>query len=485
MAAIDRRLLLSHSFTLGAKSGRFVIESIAFPIGVLAVADPRVALWMLGFVIVVGVVVAALYSLRFAWVLYFSAICANGLLIHGPALMRLEFFALPILGLSVWAQSRRISAAGHRRNADIILGITIFTWLLYAFVTSALNAPESARSLWMACQLGFGVIAAMTVSRVQLSASYMFNSSTCILGVLSMFGIAAYGIRIGFGVDTLLVTQTDITTASNPDNQVRLVGLAFEANIMGSLAVGWLGALYCQHRIQGIPRGFLRLATGAIMIAAVLSGTRAAWVAILVMAAMALISSTKRSPALATIAGLAITAAVLIGQYFALSGSASGQTGWIWRATHILDESGGTGLYRLNIVRMAMADIGSDRHSLLWGTGMNSFSQFHQLDATGVNTPYLSSLWVELLYDMGLFGLTLFILAVLMVFKRVPRLAAAAPMFAALAICASVTNLIWFAYPWVFVALLLKMRQSSHDEIKHSRNNAIQSDQFARSVRQD
>lgn len=487
MAAIASRLLTRLFSSWRTTRYGLVIASIAFVSGALTGTDPQIAVWLIGFMILCGIVVRALYSIKFAWVFFFSAMCANGVLFSlGPLTLRLEFFALPILGLSVWAQTRRTDTDGRRRRPDIVIIVMMCAWPLFAVVTSVLNAPDPGPSVWMALQLGFAVLAAAIVSRVQLSGSYLFNSASWILGIMSMLGVTAYIMKIGFSIDTVFVYQPGVDQrAINPDSQARLVGLAFEPNIMGSLTVAWLGALYYQHRIQGIPRGFIRLAAAATMIAAFLTGTRAAWVAILVMAALVLISYAKRSAKLATFVGLAILAGGLISQYSIWGASASGDSGWTWRITHMVDAAEGTGLYRTDMWRLAMSDISSGRHSLFWGTGSNSFAQFHQVDATGVTTPYLSSLWVGMLYDQGLFGLTLFILLILMVAKRLPTLAAAMPMFAALAICGAVTNLIWFAYPWVFVALLFKMRRSPSDDIPTGRHDAIRTDQLERSLRQE
>ncbi|MDV7991218.1 hypothetical protein [Rhodococcus sp. IEGM 1374] len=62
-------------------------------------------------------------------------------------------------------------------------------------------------------------------------------------------------------------------------------------------------------------------------------------------------------------------------------------------------------------------------------------------------------MWLTLIYDAGVIGFAFFVVLAVSLFLGVQRKKHAIPLFIALAICTSVTNVIWFAFPWVFMAL--------------------------------
>jgi hypothetical protein len=459
---------------VGALRG-LVIALGPFLFGVSTVLGRSAALLMLAASFVAGLTLMAVRSPKFLWVIYFVALCANGLSVRvGSATLRPEFFALPILGLAVLSHSHKPRATNSFHQTRVMLPAALCCWLLFSVLTSALHAPEPFRSLWMTSQLGLSALSAWAVSRLQLDGRFMFNAGTWILGAISFVGVIAYLLKVGFGVDSILTSGMNSFQQGVPQQsaETRLVGLALEPNIMGSLAVGWLGAIYYQRRVAGLHSRTLLLPTGAIAIAAMLSGTRGAWFAMAAMAAIVLIGSVKRVAAGATIFGLILAAILLFLRSLIVEAANMDQTGWAWRATHVLDYSAGTGLYRVDMWKTAISELGSQGHSWFVGSGTNTFGEFHQLDATGVSAPYLSSLWVGVLYDGGLVGVVLFALVVIAVIMRLPRLDAAIPMLVGLAICATFTNLIWFAYPWVFVALVSKIgeetaRETAGVEVSH------------------
>jgi hypothetical protein len=271
----------------------------------------------------------------------------------------------------------------------------------------------------------------------------LFHAITKTTGLLAIFSI--------FGWATNLLAGSAASAFGVADDG-RLIGLSFETNIFASQVACWLAVMYVM-RGQLTP-GERRLVI-PLVLAVTLAETRAAWLA-LIAVFLVILWEHRRS-----LSGAVVTCGVIAAAgagaltardpHLTTTGSADG---FWWRLTHILDTTQGTGAYRVGIYRAAIADMDSVHH-MLFGTGPNSFSQFHLIDSTGVGAPYLSSVWVAMVYDTGIVGLLLFLAVVLGAVSGLQVLGVgrwAVPI--SLLLCASATNLFWFQYAWVCLALV-------------------------------
>jgi hypothetical protein len=442
--------------TLIRPVSRFNLTSMATRINPL--------LWIVGLVAAIGTglaaavdvqygVTAALFFLLFvlvisvrytAWATFVIATWVTGLGFDvGPATVRMEHLALLLLAATYLSQIRQRSPSPSSRRLASVGGaiVLMIAWLLLGFLTSVLVAPESTKSLWMWTQIVLAVSVLLFASRLEHKVQLMTagNRIAMAIGVLCL---VAYVLAIlGVPLNYLYVIAPDM----------RVVGFSFEANIFASQALIWLCLNYYWRAL--LPK-WTRLANGALFVLVVLAGTRSAWLGLLVLIFVWIWSHRARGRGSAVALALLFAAGgILVFLSAPQSVNAADDGSLSWRLLHILDTSGGTGAYRVDIYSTAFADI-ETRGQWLFGSGINSFSQYHEIDTTGVQVPYLSSLWVGLIYDVGLVGLTLFLLFFFALLTRSARFADSLPLFAAFAICASATNLIWFAYPWLAIGLL-------------------------------
>ncbi|OLT34766.1 hypothetical protein BJF84_17195 [Rhodococcus sp. CUA-806] len=197
----------------------------------------------------------------------------------------------------------------------------------------------------------------------------------------------------------------------------------------------------------------LYLAAGfAISIALLLTVTRAAWVAMGILFIGILLYKAMRFPV--TLLFATATALFLATNSLTASRVTADEETWQWRVLHVFDLVTGTGGYRVEIWRLAWSDISERDLSSLVGSGLNSFSAFHPVDPTRVDSAYLSNLWIGLVYDSGYIGLIFFLILIVGLFYSIENKLLSLPLFASLAVCASFTNIVWFAFPWLFIMLL-------------------------------
>lgn len=376
----------------------------------------------------VGIAVASVFIIEVAWVVFFAALCANGMLFSVGALtVRPEYFAAPLFLVSLWMNTTVRRSA----MAFTVIAIGLVGWVGTGVVSSALVAPEAALSLRMCVQLTVAVLVFVPMMRRLDSVRFLLVSGSYILGGIAIVSIGAWFL----------------------DGGQRLRGVAFEYNVMAAMCVGWLGVLvYCSlaTRIR-LPRS-ANLMAFPLAVATVLTTTRAAWVGLVVLGLYWIIANLGRRPVLA--AAGAVCAAVAGIALTALIPSDSDQSDFWYRLHNVTDLAGGTGGYRLDIWSTAISEIGSRDLTSLIGTGVLSYSQLHPPDLSGLN-PYLSSLWIGVVYDSGWVGALFFAFVLAGAAAAIPRRIHALPLGAVLALSASFTNIVWFAFSWVFIALVV------------------------------
>lgn len=406
----------------------------AFVLAYAAVSNPLVFGVVLVVCAVAVVVVMSLVNIRWAWCVFFVGICANGVQTTvGGLTVRPEYFLAPLFVLSLYTYSRRDPSALSSTpvRAGIYIGAVGFVSV--GIASSMLFAPDSGASVRMAIQLTAAFLAVVPLALVKLDMRFVLRSGTAILSVISVVSVVFFVV----------------------DGSRRVSGLAFEYNVMGALCVGWIGVLvyFASREGDALVDRPVMLAALPIVLALILTSTRAAWVALVIVLLFWAADNVTRKRI--TVTALVLGGILLVAGLQELSGRALEQDTFLWRVMHVVDIENGTGAYRLGLWTHAVDQMAARDWTAVLGTGFNSFSQFNPIDPTSVEAAYLSSMWLALLYDTGFVGTAFFLVLVASLFASVDKKWSAAPLFVALAVCTGVTSVIWFAFPWVFLALVV------------------------------
>jgi hypothetical protein len=126
-----------------------------------------------------------------------------------------------------------------------------------------------------------------------------------------------------------------------------------------------------------------------------------------------------------------------------------------YRLGDIADLGSGTGAYRAGIWNLALDEL-STPGTALFGFGTNSFPQHHREEGGSGEDLYLSNLPLAVVYDGGLVGGGLFVVAIASLLRRAPVRARRSGQAAVLALLVAsiATNPIWFAFAWWPFAVL-------------------------------
>lgn len=400
------------------------------------------------------IILAAARFPSFAWICYFLSISMTGAVLHvGPALVRAEMLALPLLVICVIRIKSGEGMTGvisRLSPRTLSLAIAYFAW---ASTTTAVNAPTPFPSLWILLQILAGFLAFASLRVSDEEKLKMIKSGSFVLGAIAGLSLLSWVAR------TYLGLPPGLTPGVAVDG--RLIGFSFETNIFASQCVGWVAL--CSRWWRDLGRG-VRIANVLLCFSVILAGTRAAWIALLFVMALSGFESARTSYKwfFGLIAGAGV--ALLTLPAF-MQVDLSDRNSLAWRLGNLFSTDEGTGAYRAGIYETAIADIDSLGRALA-GSGINSFSQFHLMDPTGVSASYLSSIWLAVLYDTGIVGLILFFGLIGSVVYSCHSRRDGIIVVVSLLICASATNLIWFQYPWIYLALLIFAHPNSTSDFR-------------------
>jgi len=385
------------------------------------------------------IIVAPLVLLnwKLAWAAYIFTLCCNGLVFQiGPIAIRPEHFGLLLLvviAVKTHSQSSRNGGA-----APLAFWLLIGVWVSLGCIANAFVAPEPAASFYILSWIISSLAAFALVSRSAHKAQ-MINIGTYVIGAVSVASVASW----------ILSEATrqalPLTILDNGDGLARIVGFAFEPNIMGALLVTWIAlALYWKHDLT---RASLILVP-IISVASILTMTRAAWASLVLILLINLAYAQRNR--LGKVLLLLIAAAVVA---FSLVSSTDGAGAVVGKINSFFDFGSGTGAFRSLSWRIAIEDI-QMLESWFSGLGTNSFVQRHADLVDSARIDYLSNAWIAQLYDTGVLGLVALIAAFIVLWLTSTRRPAAFPLFASIALTSALTNNLWFAFPWAFMALI-------------------------------
>lgn len=398
--------------------------------------------WLLPVVGVVAIVLLTVCVINrvFAWVVYFFAITANGLVFTaGFGTLRPELLALPVLLIIVLQERTRTGSGGHTSQYRPLVFASV-VWLSVTLLSSAFVAPERLRSLWICLQIVAAVGTYFALSGSGRKEQFI-RIGSAILTLVALLSILCYLLTRFAGINLPFVYGVAADG--------RLIGLSFEVNVFAAQCVGWLAVLFANRAVHV---KFLYPIIAILSVAIMLGGTRAAWVALALLAFLTLVESFRVGNLSHSL--FLCGAAVSAFSYVLLTGGDAENTDdFAWRVSNILNVSQGTGAYRIDIYTLALSDINT-LSRWLFGSGANSFSQYHAIDATGTGAPYLSSVWAAVLYDSGLLGFLAFIALICGCVLRSSGRRVALVIPFTLLLCATTTNIVWFAFTWVYIALI-------------------------------
>jgi O-antigen ligase len=409
-----------------------LIFGVAIASGLIHAILLVVGIWLLA---------AALASPRISWALYFICISLTGLTVPvGSLLVKPELFGFIFLFLGLRQTAARTNAFS-RAGFQVLPILGAFAYLTPLIYSSVVRAPVPAASLWITVQVGLGVLAFLVVIYAGQWRDDLISTGTMVIGGISLLSVVGY----------LLVAVVGVlppgTFGVGPD--LRLIGFSLETNIFAAQAVCWLAVLLF---LAPPMRRYEKVLVIALLVAVVLAGTRSAWLAGALVAGIWTWRKVASSQWLVVVGLSVLVLVAVVPAAIASAGVRADPNSLLGRLSNLFDFSEGTGAYRVNIYDIAWQEI-QTWPRWLHGSGMNSYSQFHLIDATGRYAEYLGNIWLATLYDGGGIALAGLLLLVGSATLRARVPVAAIVVISAVFLCSSSTNAIWFQFPWIYMAM--------------------------------
>lgn len=394
--------------------------------------------WALAGLIAITLMPLALTNWRIAWTLYLLCLACNGLSITlGPASFRIDLLALPLL-IAVAVAGR--SESRPRPRYVVVATGALTVWITVGMISSAINAPDPIPSFGVIAWISLGVLTLLVVLNAGTSAKELVRVGTVPLALLSALFAISWMLHQVAGLETPFVIAGD-------DGLSRIVGLAFEPNIFGALTTLWI-ALVVYWR-KDLSRSTFLWST-LIGLASVLTMTRAAWVALVIVMLPVILSHVGKFLRAVLLVGVGVMA---FPDAWALVG-----TPFVERLSRLGDLESGTAAFRIGSWRMAMSDVEmSGNHA--FGLGVNTFSQRHSLAVDAKQTDYLSNAWIAQLHDVGIVGTAALAIALFALWSSTARRRESLPFFIAFVLTSGLTSGLWFAFPWLMMGLFDYRRQ--------------------------
>jgi O-antigen ligase len=311
-------------------------------------------------------------------------------------------------------------------------------WLLFSISTTIILSTAKLVGLWNLIQYSLGVLSLILISKSHRKFEYVqaLSRVSFLFGLIYVLTIAISFFGLNFGI---------VSRYFYSDNG-SFQGLSIERNILASQALIMLAVnLYFRKQLNK----FGWFTNILLLIIIVIGQTRATWIA---FACIILIYSFGVRSLVSRVI-LALTTALLVAFYLSQSYRATFSND---QFANLLNKNSGTGEYRLSIYSRAWSEVLSDWRRTLFGFGFGTYGEMHPIDRTGVQSEYLSSIWVNVLHSTGIIGLYLFIRSLVSIVKQAALRTEAAAIVLALAICASTTSPFLLQFPWIALGIVFR-----------------------------
>ncbi|QKJ20244.1 O-antigen ligase family protein [Microbacterium hominis] len=402
---------------------------------IMALENPAMIALVLGLI----AVVFSTISPKFAWAGYLLTLGLNGQLIAiGSAQARPELVSILFLLLAIVGYRAR--SRGHHRVSSKSTLVWALAYLGATGLGTILVAPSLTQSGWILLQIAQGVLAFLLILYLMPWRGELIRVGTIVVGCIATVSVLGWlAATAGFISPGMLGVGVDM----------RLIGFSIETNIFASQLACWLAVAWASgRRMTRSERFFI----GAIVVAVVLSATRAAWLAAMFLLAWILYSRYRKSVMALPAALVLVIAAVLVPPAIQAYGATQPRDSLGWRLANLLNTDEGTGAYRVDIYDNALAELAEWPRWLI-GSGANSYSQYHPIDTTNRYAEYLGNVFLATAYDGGVLAFAALIATLLTTVAASANRGRSLLVVACVLICATATNIMWLQFPWVYIAL--------------------------------
>jgi hypothetical protein len=363
------------------------------------------------------------------------------------AQLRFEFLTFPFLLYYLFINRDFFGFLQHKKWGKS-LPRSLVAFLIVNIFSSTYYALNPLQSFWMLAQICNGILVFYLIKRA--------NYKEVLFSIASQTSFIVVFFYIIYSTFFFLKIIDDFLGMFNESS--RFHGLSFESNILASQALFWIFVeiLYKAKPLRNIAIYFL-------IIVILLSQTRAAILCLVILIFTEVLRSASKAP-VGLIQLILVFSAIL---FLATTNidqisKQHDENSFYGRILRLFDLNSGTALYRQRVIDIAIEDIRNSRVQIqILGNGVNSFKQHHEIDISKVESAYIGSLWIQILYDSGFIGLILFITFFFNLIRvNTARIFIAKTFYVSVFICASLTNMIWFAYLWVSFAFFENFKKS-------------------------
>ncbi len=373
-------------------------------------------------------------------------------------------------------------------------------WILLNPLTSFVNSPSFFRSIQPAGELALGFAAFITVYTAVSTKQRLWYASRLFVGFL-LFE-SAYGFVATVGH---YLAGTNFGVSVRSEFGAGTYGTMYEHDIFASTCAATAIICYVLWREQSTLFSNRTYVWGFwVSVISMFAGlARAGWIGFfLALVAVAIVLRRTRRPAKLERAGLmmfGLAAMIALGSWLFLAaqtyqpttyqksvtksggGTGSVVNGLFQKINDLTNVTTGTGAARLSETKQALGDL---KHSPLIGLGTFTYDQRHPLKT---KTNYIGDMWLRALYDTGLVGLLLIVVAIgialwpsrSLLQARSPTATIARALtfgWMPLVVAYAATDDTLFMWPWIFLALIRASRSLAEREHRADRRARLQAD---------
>jgi hypothetical protein len=461
----------SRSLPIGRDGALWLGGAGAGLAGIASAAAPLVGLGLLGALLLGVLPWGALFAI--------TVITAQANRIRFPlGALRIQLVhpILLLLALRVFLLTRReVRPKWHAAE------FAVAAFAVLQFVTSVLNAANRKQSVQTAGLLALGCLAYLITYTGTCTRKRLIYATRAVLyAVMAGAAVALMAVVLHFVAGSNLGVQ-------RIGGKFAVRALDYEHDILGSFSASGAIALFVLRRERNpvISHLAARFGFWLCFVAMILAEARAAWLAFVVVLVLVLLVRRTRRRRRRDVGqlgvGLLFLAVGVVGAIWAASYLSSLTANNVLaqnvteKAAQIINFSSGTGAARLSEDTVALHDF---KRSPIIGLGTNSYGQRHAAGGSTIRNPitgYLGNLYVRTLYDSGVVGFVLLLMAFLggawptRVVRRggtdlAPVAAALSFGFIVMAVAFAATDASLQPWPWIVLGLARAARSMAQDQ---------------------